>query len=73
MIDIESLTSVFGVSWDSSQPSTALTRLTKANDPNKLVTVDITTEPVPAVGTGSGSSPIRQLYAVDGDGGMYLK
>lgn len=56
-IDIESLTSVFGVSWDSSQPSTALTRLTKANDPNKLVTVDITTEPVPAVGTGSGSSP----------------
>ena len=57
MIDIESLTSVFGVSWDSSQPSTALTRLTKANDPNTLVTVDITTEPVPAVGTGSGSSP----------------
>lgn len=57
MIDIESLTSVFGVSWDSSNPSTALTRLTKANDPNKLVTVDIKTEPVPAVGTGSGSSP----------------
>lgn len=56
-IDIESLTSVFGVSWDSSNQSTALTRLTKANDPNKLVTVDITTEPVPAVGTGSGSSP----------------
>lgn len=56
-IDIDSLTSVFGVSWDSSNPSTALTRLTKANDPNKLVTVDITTEPVPAVGTGSGSSP----------------
>lgn len=56
-VKIESLTSVFGVSWDSSNPSTALTRLTKANDPNKLVTVDITTEPVPAVGTGSGSSP----------------
>lgn len=56
-VKIKSLTSVFGVSWDSSQPSTALTRLTKANDPNKLVTVDITTEPVPAVGTGSGSSP----------------
>lgn len=56
-VKIESLTSVFGVSWDSSQPSTALTRLTKANDPNKLVTVDITEEPVPAVGTGSGSSP----------------
>ena len=56
-VTVESLTSVFGVSWDSSNPSTALTRLTKANDPNKLVTVDITTEPVPAVGTGSGSSP----------------
>lgn len=56
-VKIESLTSVFGVSWDRSNPSTALTRLTKANDPNKLVTVDITTEPVPAVGTGSGSSP----------------
>lgn len=56
-VKIESLTSVFGVSWDSANPSTALTRLTKANDPNKLVTVDITTEPVPAVGTGSGSSP----------------
>lgn len=54
---VEGLTSVFGVSWDSSNQSTALTRLTKANDPNKLVTVDITTEPVPAVGTGSGSSP----------------
>ena len=56
-VRVESLTSVFGVSWDSSNPSTALTRLTKSNDPNKLVTVDITTEPVPAVGTGSGSSP----------------
>lgn len=56
-VTVESLTSVFGVSWDSSNPSTALTRLTKANYPNKLVTVDITTEPVPAVGTGSGSSP----------------
>ena len=56
-VKIKSLASVFGVSWDSSQPSTALTRLTKANDPNKLVTVNITTEPVPAVGTGSGSSP----------------
>lgn len=56
-VDIIPPANVFGVSWDSSNPSTALTRLTKANDPNKLVTVDITTEPVPAVGTGSGSSP----------------
>lgn len=56
-VDIIPPANVFGVSWDSSNPSTALTRLTKANDPNKLVTVDITTEPVPAVGAGSGSSP----------------
>ena len=56
-VDIIPPVNVFGVSWDSSNQSTALTRLTKANDPNKLVTVDITTEPVPAVGTGSGSSP----------------
>ena len=40
-VRVESLTSVFGVSWDSSNPSTALTRLTKANDPNKLVTVEV--------------------------------
>lgn len=78
-VKIESLTSVFGVSWDSSQPSTALTRLTKANDPNKLVTVDITTEPVPAVGTGSGSSPFDSYMPwmgmeevdIDASGGVY--
>ena len=81
MIDIESLTSVFGVSWDSSNPSTALTRLTKANDPNKLVTVDITTEPVPAVGTGSGSSPFdsympwmgMEEYNIEAETGMRTK
>lgn len=80
-IDIESLTSVFGVSWDSSNPSTALTRLTKANDPNKLVTVDITTEPVPAVGTGSGSSPFDKYmpwmemeeYNIEAETGMRTK
>lgn len=48
---------VFGVVWDTSNPSTAMTRLTKANDPNGFVTVDITEEPVPAVGNGEGSSP----------------
>lgn len=48
---------VFGVCWDMSSSSTALTRLTKNNDPNGLVTVDITTNPAPAVGTGVGSSP----------------
>ena len=48
---------VFGVCWDYGNSSTALTRLTKSSDPNKVVTVNITTEPSPAVGTGSGSSP----------------
>lgn len=80
-VTVESLTSVFGVSWDSSQPSTALTRLTKANDPNKLVTVDITTEPVPAVGTGSGSSPFDKYmpwmemeeYNIEAETGMRTK
>lgn len=48
---------VFGVCWNYSSTSTALSRLTKANDPNNLVNVNITTEPSPAVGTGAGSSP----------------
>ncbi len=47
----------FGVQWDYSNPSTELTRLTRATDPNHFVTVDITEEPVPAVGTSAGSSP----------------
>nr|DAH47684.1 MAG TPA: tail collar fiber protein [Caudoviricetes sp.] len=48
---------VFGVCWDTSNSSTALTRLTKANDPYGFVTKDVTTEPVPAGGVGTGSSP----------------
>lgn len=48
---------VFGVCWDTSNGSTALTRLTPSSDPYGLVTRSVTTEPVPAVGTGSGSSP----------------
>ena len=48
---------VFGVRWNTGSSSTALSRLTSSGDPNGLVTVDISTEPVPAVGTGSGSSP----------------
>ena len=47
---------VFGVSWAKGS-STALSRLSKSNDPNGLVTVNITSEPKAAVGTGSGSSP----------------
>lgn len=52
-----SYTTVFGVVWDTSNSSTALTRLTPSTDPYGLVTRSVTTEPVPAVGTGSGSSP----------------
>ena len=48
---------VFGVRWNKSSSSTALSRLTQSNDPNDYVTVDISTEPSPAVGTGTGSSP----------------
>ena len=48
---------VFGVVWDTSNSSTALTRLTPSTDPYGLVTKSVTTEPKPAVGTGSGSSP----------------
>lgn len=52
-----SYANVFGVMWDTSNSSTALTRLTPSTDPYGLVTRSVTTEPVPAVGTGSGSSP----------------
>ena len=52
-----SYANVFGVVWDTSNSSTALTRLTPETDPYKLVTKSVTTEPVPAVGTGAGSSP----------------
>lgn len=48
---------IFGVVWAYSNSSTALARVTKANDPNNYVNTDITTSPSPAVGTGSGSSP----------------
>lgn len=48
---------VFGVSWDTTNSSPELTRLTIDTDPNHFVTVNIDTEPVPAVGTEEGSSP----------------
>lgn len=52
-----SYANVFGMVWDTSNSSTALTRLTPETDPYGFVTMAVTTEPVPAVGTGSGSSP----------------
>lgn len=48
---------VYGVCWNYGNSSTACTRLLRTSDPNKLVNVDITTIPSPAVGGGSGSSP----------------
>lgn len=47
---------VFGVMWDSSNPNTALTRLTNDNDPNGCVNTAITEEPVAGVGGTMGSS-----------------
>lgn len=55
-VSITDMVHIFGVCW-AKGTSTALSRLTKANDPNGHVTEDITTEPSPAVGTGAGSSP----------------
>ena len=48
---------VFGVVWDYSNSSTALTRLNRQSDPSGFVTVDVLTEPAAAVGTDFGSSP----------------
>lgn len=48
---------VFGVCWDTSNPSTALTRLTPDTDPYRFVTQTVAEEPKPAIGTGAGSSP----------------
>lgn len=53
---------VYGVMWDSSNPSTALTRLTKDNDENGYVNTNITGNPVAAVGNEGGSSPFDALY-----------
>ncbi|MCM1220617.1 MAG: hypothetical protein NC548_39630, partial [Lachnospiraceae bacterium] len=53
---------ILGVCWDYNNSSPALQRLTTSNDPNHLVTDNITTEPVPAVGTGAGSSPFDAFY-----------
>ena len=56
---------ILGVSWDYSNPSTALTRLTRATDPNSLVNVSISNEPIPAVGSGAGSSPFDKADAAN--------
>lgn len=57
---------VFGVCWDTSNSSTALTRLTKTSDPYGFVTKNVTTEPVPAGGTEAGSSPFDSFAPWNG-------
>lgn len=57
---------IFGVCWNYGNPSTALARLTAANDPNGLVNTSVTTDPSPAVGTGSGSSPFDSYMPWNG-------
>lgn len=57
---------VFGVCWDTSNSSTALTRLTPETDPYGYVTQSVTAEPVPAVGTGAGSSPFDNFMPWSG-------
>lgn len=57
---------VFGVCWDTSNSSTALTRLAKTSDPYGFVTKNVTTEPVSAVGTGAGSSPFDSFMPWSG-------
>lgn len=59
-------TNVFGVSWDTTNPSPQLVRLTPATDPNGVVTRTITTEPSPATGSGSGSSPFDSFMPWSG-------
>nr|DAO12423.1 MAG TPA: tail collar fiber protein [Caudoviricetes sp.] len=57
---------VFGVCWDTSNSSTALTRLTKTSDPYGFVTKNVTAEPVPAGGTEAGSSPFDSFAPWNG-------
>lgn len=51
---------VFGVVWNYGNSSTVLTRLTEESDPYGFVTVNITSEPVPAVGESNGTSPFDE-------------
>ena len=51
---------VFGVVWNYGNSSTVLTRLTEESDPYGFVTVNITSEPVPAVGASNGTSPFDE-------------
>ena len=52
---------VFGVEWDYSNPSTALTRLTVNNDPNGYIDYNVKGYPNPAIGTDGGCSPFDRF------------
>ena len=54
---VDTTIEVFGVVWNYGNSSTALTRLTRQSDPYSFVTMNITSEPVPAVGASNGTSP----------------
>lgn len=53
----ETQDAVFGVCWNYSNQSTALSRLTPENDPNGHTTMAVSEEPVAGVGSTMGSSP----------------
>lgn len=57
---------IFGVCWDYGNPPTALTRLAPETDPNGLVTASVNSDPVPAIGTGPGSSPFDSFLPWSG-------
>lgn len=57
---------VFGVAWDTSNPSTELVRLTPNTDPYGVVTQDVTEEPIPAIGGIGGSSPFDNFMPWSG-------
>lgn len=56
----------FGVMWDYSDESPALTRLTPETDPNGYVTATVSQEPSPATGNGPGSSPFDDFMPWSG-------
>ena len=57
---------ICAVAWEMSNSSTACARVTPENDPANLVNKAIGTEPVPAVGTGAGSSPFDDILPWSG-------
>ncbi len=58
---------IFGVCWTYSNSSTALSRLTPSNDPERLRQCRrVSSEPSAAIGTGAGSSPFDDFMPWQG-------